>query len=259
MQNEITTLPHGYTAEICPDEYPENPFTSWDGNPPIAVLSWQRYNARLENYDGHALDLETLLDLVPAEKWQSRDGKRDIREALPFELADLWAEMIETRSFRGAIENLVSGLSPASWGEWVEYFDAMERLAAVAGIPCHLMQSNGHSQGHSALVFVAALPAWVAETGTEPEHQKASCESAAGLWGAWAWGDVFGVSRILSPDGEEVGGGDCWGFYGYNHEQSGLLDHCRDVVRCHCRELTKERSEAHAAACRDILTIPAFA
>jgi hypothetical protein len=259
MQNEIITLPHGYTAEIAVDEYPENPFAAWDCQPPIAVLAFGYGLKRVENYDGHALDLPTLLDLIPEEKWESREGKREIRDALPFELAGLWAEMIETRSFRGAIENLVASLSPSGWGEWVEYFDAMQNLAAVAGIPCHLMESCGHSQGESALVFVAALPAWVKETGTEPEHQNAACDAAAGLWGAWAWGDVYGVARILSPDGEEVEGGDCWGFYGFNHEESGLLDHCRDVVRCHRRELVQERAEAHAAACRDIFTIPAFA
>jgi hypothetical protein len=256
MQNEIITLPHGYTAEIAPEECPENPFEAWDCQPPIAVLNSDRYRARLENYDGPALDLETLLAWVPLEKWESRDGKREIRDALPFELADLWAEMIDVRSFRGAIENLVANLSPSGWGEWVEYFDAMAQLAAVAGIPCHLMQSNGYSQGESALVFSAALPSWVEKTGTAEEHQGAACDAACGLWGAWAWGDVWGVSRIISPDGEELEDGSCWGFYG-DHKTSGLLDHCREVVNLHLWETEQEERAAFDAACRDIATAAA--
>lgn len=253
MQNETLNLPHGYTAEIAVDEYPENPFTLWDCQPPIAVLAFGYGLKRVENYDGHALDLPTLLGLIPAEKWTTREGKREILHALPFPMSDIRDEMLNMGNFRDAMSELVYDLKPSGWSEWIEYFDTMESLAAVAGIPCHYTQSNGYSQGDSALVFVAALPSWVDETGVKPENQKAACECAAKLWSAWAWGDVFGVARILSPDGEEVEGGDCWGFYG-NHEESGLLDHCRDIIETHRWEVEREAAESFSAACRDILT-----
>jgi hypothetical protein len=174
--------------------------------------------------------------------------------ALPFQLEDITDAMQDNQdSFQNAIRELVTFLSPSGWSEWIEYFDAMEALAAVAGIPCHLTQSNGYSQGDSALVFTAALPSWVEEAGTAPEYQEAACKGAAKLWAAWAWGDVFGVARIISPDGDEVEDASCWGFYG-DHETSGLLDHCREVIELHRWEVEQEAAESHSAACRDIIT-----
>jgi len=253
MQHDTIQLPHGYPAEIYPDDSPENPFSAWDCQLPIAVLDWQLYHAKLENYEGAELNLSILLETVPAEKWTTREGKREILGALPFPLEDVTDAMQDNRdNFRDAIRELVTSLSPYGWSEWIEYFDAMESLAAVAGIPCHYTQSNGYSQGDSALVFVAALPSWVDEVGTAPEHQKAACEGAAKLWSAWGWGDVFGVARIISPDGDEVEDGSLWGFYG-DHETSGLLDHCRDVIKTHQWEVEREAAESYSAACRDIL------
>ena len=254
MQHETIQLPHNYTAEIYPDNSPENPFQAWDCEPPIAVLNWQRYHAKLENYAGDELDLVTLLSFIPAEKWTTREGKREIMRALPFPLEDITEGMQDNQeSFRDAIENLVYSLAPYDWSEWIEYFDSMEAVAAIAGIVCHLTQSNGYSQGDSALVFTAALPAWIERTGTAAEYHQQVCEHAAGLWSAWAWGDVWGVARIVSPDGDEVENSSCWGFYG-NHETSGLLDHCRDIIETHRWEAEQEAAESHAMACRDILT-----
>ena len=239
MQHETIQLPHGYTAEIYPDNSPENPFEAWDCEAPIAVLNWQRYHAKFENYKGAELNLSILLDHIPAEKWETREGKREILHALPFPMSDIRDEMLNMGNFRDAMSELVYDLKPYGWSEWIEYFDTMESLAAVAGIPCHLTQSNGYSQGDSALVFTAALPAWVERAGTAPEYQHQACKHAADLWSAWAWGDVWGVARIVSPDGYEVEDASCWGFYG-DHETSGLLDHCLEIVKIHRWETEQE-------------------
>jgi hypothetical protein len=257
MQHETIQLPHGYSAEIYPDESPENPFSAWDCEPPIAVLNWQRYHAKLENYAGNDLNLVTLLSFIPAEKWEGPEWRRAIMRAVPFHLEDITDAIQDNRgSFRDAIESLVNSLRPSGWSEWVEYFDAMEAVAALAGIPCHYTQSNGHSQGDSALVFVAALPAWVELAGAPADTLAEQCKTAADLWSAWAWGDVWGVARIISPDGWEVEEASCWGFYG-SHEASGLLDHCRDIIQTHQWETEQEAAESHAMACRDIETAAA--
>lgn len=46
-------------------------------------------------------------------------------------------------------------------------------------------------------------------------------------------GDVYGY-MIEDADGEEFGG--CWGFFGYDEEKSGLLDHAQDEVDCEIEE-----------------------
>lgn len=246
MQHNTLELAHGYTAEIYPDDSPENPFNAWDCQPAIAVLNWQRYHAKLENYAGDELTLYTLLEHIPAEKWTTREGKREILAALPFPMEEIREEMrwgTYSPCFKDAIDSLVYSLAPYDWSEWIEYFDAMEAVAGLAGIPGHFTQSNGYCQGDSALVFTAALPAWVERAGTAPEYQHQACKHAADLWSAWAWGDVWGVARIVSPDGYEVEDASCWGFYG-DHETSGLLDHCREIVKVHKWETEQETAGA---------------
>jgi hypothetical protein len=258
MHHETIELPNGYKAEIHTDEDAQNPFKEWDCEPPIAVLNWERYHAKLDNYGGDELNLSTLLALIPAPLWESREGKREILAALPFGMADLrdtmrdgWGGRLD---FSDAIHELTGTLTPSGWGEWVEYFDAMEAVAAVAGIPCHLTQSNGYSQGDSALVFVAALPAWVEKVGAPADTLAEQCKAAADLWSAWAWGDVYGVADILRPDGTEAPEGACWGFYGTDYKQSGLLEHCHEAVKHDMAEQEREAAEAQDAACRDIET-----
>lgn len=258
MYHETLEMPHGYTAKIHTDESPENPFEAWDCEPPLAVLNWERYHAKLKNYGGDDLDLPTLLTFIPADKWTSRAGKREIIAALPFDMADLRDTMRDDwggkLGFRDAVHQLVYEIRPSNWTEWVEYFDTMEAVAAVAGIPCYLTQSNGHNQGDSALVFVAALPAWVEKVGAPAEGLAEQCKNAADLWSAWAWGDVYGVASLTRPDGTEAPDGSCWGFYGTDHEQSGLIDHCRNAVDCDVSSQERENARAHDAACRDIET-----
>jgi len=38
----------------------------------------------------------------------------------------------------------------------------------------------------------------------------------------------------IQDDGDEFGG--CWGFYGYDNEKSGLMEHARDEVDCYLKE-----------------------
>jgi hypothetical protein len=236
MHHETLELPNGYKAEIHTDEDAQNPFKDWDCEPPIAVLNWERYRAKLDNYGGDELNLSTLLAFIPAPLWESREGKRAILAALPCDPSAVFETMRSgwngRTPFFDAVDECAAEAAPSGWGEWVEYFDAMEALCKLAGIACYSGISRGYSQGDSALVFVAALPAWVEKVGAPAEGLAEQCKDAAALWGAWAWGDVYGVAEILRPDGTEAPDGSCWGFYGTDHEQSGLTDHCRNAVEC---------------------------
>lgn len=240
---ETVKLPHNYTATIAVDEYPFNPFSGnyGDCEPPIAVLNFEG-RGTLDNYDGEELNLKTLLALIPKDKWASREGKREILNALPFAKASLFAgphstgmetlrdAIREYGDFEAAIDALVYALDPSGWSEWQEYFDAMAAVAAVAGIPCHNTISHGHSQGDCALVFVLATPVWAERVGAPAETLERQCEGAADLWSAWAWGDCYGIQAIHRPDGTEVEDASLWGFYGSDHEESGIIDAATDTV-----------------------------
>lgn len=257
---ETIKLAHNYTATIALDEDAQNPFTNWDFEPPIAVLNLDRHTRTLENYDGEELSLKTLLDLIPADKWTTRQGKREILKALPFDISDLRETMRHYAHdlldfFQDAIRELTSELAPSSWTEWQEYFIAMARLASIAGIPHHYTISHGHCQGDCALVFTAATPTWTKLVGAPEDTLAAQCQNAADLWAAWAWGDCYGIEAIHRPDGTELDDGSCWGFYGSDHAKSGLLDHCNGTVKSDLIYLAREAAAAHEAACRDIATI----
>jgi hypothetical protein len=254
MKHETVKLPHGYTAEIHIDESPENPFEAWDCEPPIATFSEHRLTFPRGQ---DALDAPALLALLPAHLWESREGKRQILAALPCDPSAVFETMrgyYGPAPFREAVEEVAREFAPDSWRSAEGYFDAMEALCTLAGIACYSTVSNGYSQGHSARVFVAALPAWVELVGAPEDTHAGQCKAAAALWGAWAWGDVYGVARVLRPDGEEAPDGSCWGFYGTDHEQSGLLDHCRNAVDCDMAAREREAARAFEAACRDIET-----
>ncbi|HSG04877.1 MAG TPA: hypothetical protein VLB09_00610, partial [Nitrospiria bacterium] len=155
---------------------------------------WSLDNRRgsLKNYGGEELNLSTLAAFIPADKWSTRAGKREIIAALPFTLSEVAAEVRRFGNFRDAVDDMLSDVEPSGWSRAVDYFDTMEAVAALAGIPCYSTQSNGYSQGDSALVFVAALPAWVESVGAAPETLANQCKAACDLWSAWAWGDVYG-------------------------------------------------------------------
>ena len=67
------------------------------------------------------------------------------------------------------------------------------------------------------------------------------------LYSAWAWGDVYGVSEIVDEQGNELEDGSCWGFYGTDHEKTGLLEHAKSVIDCHIAHQEKETANLVAA------------
>jgi hypothetical protein len=50
-------------------------------------------------------------------------------------------------------------------------------------------------------------------------------------------GDVYGY-QVISPDGEELDS--CWGFFKYDHEESGLLDEARSNIDWHIKQAREE-------------------
>lgn len=260
MNTETLKLSGGYTATIATDTDAENPWTSWDCEPPIMVFSPDRFHGRLEDYKT-GLSLKTVFDLLPLELFGDH-GK--ILSALDLTVSDVadvnsWDDEYkpdddDAKTWREAIRDCLPA-SPEYWGEAVEYFDAAESLCKMAGIACENTQSNGYSQGDSALVFSAALPEWTEKVGCGPDHVSAAVKGAAELWGAWAWGDVYGIMSIARPDGEEANDGSCWGFYGSDHKKSGLLEAAENFVSADIEYIAREEAESFRAACGDVATV----
>ena len=89
----------------------------------------------------------------------------------------------------------------------------------------------------------------------DKKKAKDYLEATLKTYGQYVAGEVFGVSGIEDPDGEEVEDGSCWGFYGYDNEASGLMEFVRDAINQDRISKAVERQERFNAACRDIVTV----
>ncbi len=267
MNSETIDLPHGYKAEIAIDESPENPFWAFDCDPPIAVY-YDRHFGHPCGRKEDSITLADLFDLLPESRFRSRAGRGAIADAAGVDLGEVETPEKGNRTpeaWRWAIREALPE-TPGYYSSVSDYFDCMEAVAGLAGVPCYRGESRGYSQGDWAAVFVAATPAWAKEVGAPKESLARQCKGTFDLYTAWAWGDVYGVSEIIRPNGEEMADGSCWGFYGSDHEASGLMEHCRSIVEFDRKEraekarsrreyLKRERREARDAACRDIATV----
>lgn len=255
--NQTIDLAKGYTATVTPDYHAENPFEAWDCQAPVAIFNLSA--RRMEDY-GTGPDLIGLYRLLPPALFETPEGIAQVMDACKVDKEEL-VELLEewgtseaqAPDYEDAIGELLMA-PPYHWGEAVEYFDAMDATARLAGLACHLAQSNGYSQGDCALVFSCATPEFLETSGVLAEHAAEVCKGACDLWGAWAWGDVYHVSNICREDGTEVEDAHCGGYYGDDHAKSGLRDYCEEIVKFDLGERERERERAHEAACRGIVT-----
>lgn len=238
----------GYTIEVAQDEDAGNPFEEWDTEPPLLVYHYGR-RGWFKAY-GEIQSLADIIRLLPDSLFERCKRVSLFREFLPaLSSRDVALAVRDAGDCREAFSALMvdhcgdepgAGMGPTDW------FDTAEILLSWAGIECVNEQSNGYCQGDSALVLAIATPAWCDKVGVAPEHRAQACKGAVELYSAWAWGDVYGVAAIRTPsttdeDGEETEGAElpdasCWGFYGDDHEKSGLLDHARSVIDGHIRD-----------------------
>lgn len=153
---------------------------------------------------------------------------------------------------------------PSSWRDCIDFFDRLEALCAIVGVACIYEQSNGYSQGDCVLVFMAATPDWLKETGLSGETLeglKANLMSSYKQYSAWMWGDCYGwvVKEIIVDDDGNKSYGDtidsCWGYYTDDHDWNGLFEAGKDHVQYLIRSDKKEEAASFEAACRDIVTI----
>ena len=256
----------GYTVTIEQDDYAENPFEAFDCEPPLLTYYGDRHGD-FKSYNGPE-SLREIIDLIPwsfAEHEQAYpgtlfDGRRTISpEPSPFErgrrvqtikdyldcslkeFAGAWShEYISPAIFRDRFALTLQdqlGSKPEGWTNANKWFETAESLLREAGIPCLFQESQGYGQGDCTLCLVILTDEWFKVTGASRNNAKEICQRNIDLYSAWAWGDVYGVSEITDPDGNELDGGSCWGFYGSDHEESGLLAHARSIIECHKKEV----------------------
>lgn len=265
MEKELIETLNGFRIYAVQDDDARNPFIDMDTNPPILTFS----NRSVTGYgkgkwEDYAITAHDFLPLVSCKKckeiFADLAGDADVKYYVKEygNARDGLAEYVA----RDAIDR------PRYWSEAEKYFDLLEELANAAKIPCYNGVVTGYSKGDATRVFVALTPATIKVWGNSPawvkEHGAKSAEATADLYAAWAFGDIYGyeILEVIPGDEDEDGeereddtGESCWGYYGTDHEKSGLLEAARDAVAFLVEEREREALEAHDAACRDIVTV----
>ncbi len=208
------------TIKAVRDDSPQNPFEDWDCEPPLLV--W--YDGSLTEYgDGICEPLAALSDWHISRRWRDIAAALDIKpETVEAEARDRakGERMADFR--RDYFESALGEMRPSRYGgSGADYLSALAKLWEIAGVVALDSCSRGYSQGDYADVLAVALPAWADKVGAPRESHARQLESAVKLYGAWAWGDVYGYV-IEGPDGETLDS--CWGYYGSDHDESGLAE-----------------------------------
>lgn len=254
MHTQETLEHRGCKIRIIQDECAENPFESWDCEPPILTF-YGSYRGSFKAYQNAPESLREILHLLPPSTWERKNRVAFFRQFMAdkFGLKEVAGEIRRQGSTFEAIAELLAadyGETPSGWGSACEWFELAEALLNFAGIPCLYEQSKGYSQGDSTLVLVVLTPEWLTESGASADHADAICKSALNLYSAWAWGDVYGF-QCDDENGEEIEdmGASVWGFYGSDHEESGLLEAARDAIDSHLSKRDTETANLEAALC----------
>lgn len=242
-----------YTVNIAYDQSAENPFESWDCEPPLLAY-YDSGKHGFKAYNDAPSTWREILWLLPDSIFERKNRVAFLRRFLPPISPREYVQALRDNDgsdFEAFIQlfNEQLGEKPHGWGSASEWLDTAAAILEYGGIPCHCTQSNGYCQGDSTLLLVIGLPAWVAKVGAPADSVPAQLKSACELHGQWQWGDVYGVESITDENGEEIPHGSCWGFYGSDHEKSGLLDHARNAIECHERHNEKQAALFTAALC----------
>lgn len=259
---QIATVRDDIRIRAVVDSDARNPFTDGDMNWPIVVRSGKRYSRGFTSYskgeesrnfeEPFACFNDALL-----LHWQhniAREFNSTIRDLIEC-YGNSDDELPEGKlACRDA--SVLRSVLVRAWDDWSDSdkFDLAVKLYAMCDIVAVSTTVTGYSQGDWAEVLVIALPGEIERFGcTEPPTVE-QLEATADLYGWWTWGDVYGyiVERWVpaadaepedfDPDfdeGEwvELDDGSCWGFYGPDHDKSGLEESALECVPAEAPEL----------------------
>lgn len=242
----------GFSISVKLATSPENPLLLGGCEPPMLVLyagdheHFRAYNSAPEN-------LREAVMLLPSSHFE-KDVRIKLVKAFSKHVStrDVARRMRDGADFRDAFVECLTeavGEKPTGWDAAQRWFEVVEALLKLAGIAYHYELSVGHCQGDVALVLAMATPGWVELTGAPEDSWARQCEDAFNLYSDWAWGNVYDVDSIRSPEGVELEDGAASNFYGRDHAKSGLLAYAHGIVDAFLVEQQAETEHLTAALC----------
>jgi hypothetical protein len=253
----------GITINIHTDDSPSNPFEEWGCEPPLLTYYGGRGSSP-KAYQGAPESWGEILALLPDSCFERGKRVEFIKTHLQCSVRDFVTYCKSNRAYgvgsyftataadfrQQAAEQLECELEakPCGWRDAVAWFEAAESILIWGGITAVYEKSTGHRQGDVTLCLAIATPEWVEMVGAPPETHERQLQEAIELYGDWAWGNVYGFTLEDEEENElDELGSSVWGFYGYDHEKSGLMDAAREHIDGHLAEQAKESASLTAA------------
>jgi hypothetical protein len=201
----------GYNIEIKSDDCPLNPRTDWD-NGSIMVCQHNRYSLGDEEHGVDLSDCESWADVKQA----IIDQKKPIA-ILPLYLYDHSGITMNTTGFScnwdsGQVGFIFVDEETATKIGWTKEY--AEKLA------------KGDDENYAGK--------------TREEILTDFMVSDVQVYDDYISGQVYRF-EITDEDGEEVEDGSCGGFFGYDNEKSGLLDHAQSTIDAEINWKIKQR------------------
>lgn len=246
----------GFTIRAVNDTDAENPWESWDCEPPILVKYDRHISQYSEKYGDISNPFAFYSDGQINRHWKKIvslvEGVTSL--GFSFDLNILVNEKLEEWGFnpnrppKG--EKLDARREVLENETELDDFDLIAELFQIIGIPALSTVSTGYSQSDYAELLIVLTPDLVKEWGTKLSYLKKNAESmlqnSADLYSAWAWGDVYG---FIISDKNDDNIESCFGFYGADFNKSGLIEHVTDSLKY----IIKSRKEKRFARLKELI------
>jgi len=235
----------GINIEIHYDETPENPWEDWDCQTPIVVCHG-RHNDITAHDSGD--DLQNPFDRI-SPTWVSRHWRKlcEILQIDDVEFNDLCKEtQADYGGDMGDIRkdefcNALNDLTPYYYRSGSDYMQALHGIYELMGYTCLHTSIHGPYQRDYGEVLLVSTPEHRARCGNAKKWDETpeSLQGAAALCENWVFGMVYCYTIDLGDDDFDS----CGSFFGYDHENNGLLGYAQNAIDCHLDRVAKEKAE----------------
>jgi hypothetical protein len=210
-----------HTIKIYYDEGNINPFEEWDG---IADLAYK--GGRHGSSGNYGQDPGNYVSS------QITSGQIIYNQKALCEILQLDIQYFKDYSFSSddKVNDIISHIEDAE-------FSQLSEICEIFKIP-HVHETQSYSQSEWAEVFTFCSYEFIKRTGVEPKNRQGAAEGAAELFQQWGSGEVYSYTTE-DNNGEQLDS--CSGYYGDDHEKSGLMEQAKDSINYHIASTRKAK------------------
>ena len=222
----------GYEVETINDTYAQNPYDDMDGLVPLLAYSdrhYQTYGEDIRDFVESKIEVDKsnakkILDyLIELDGIDGQSRMTYIRGIYEYDLCD---------SIANRLREIID----------LNEFEVLEFMCDLFNID-YLNTTSRGCQSNYADLFIVLTDEWYKFTGCDKNASKETkqqwLEDAKKLWSSWAWGNVYGYNITLN--GEDIDS--VWGFYGEDHQESGLAEYVTSVIDHDIEQRRKKKIE----------------